>query len=103
MSKIVRLTLFKIPDAAVVQEAIQKYSTLAQDAVKDGNPYVQLASAAATYDDSRSQGYTLVARTVFETKEDMDFYDNECEAHTQIKALVKPKVAGPPLVVYMEN
>lgn len=34
MPNIVRLTLFKIPDPAVIQEAIQKYSTLTQDAVK---------------------------------------------------------------------
>lgn len=34
MPKIVRLTLFKIPDPAHVQEAVQKYSTLSQDAVK---------------------------------------------------------------------
>lgn len=34
MAKIVRLTLFKLDDPAVVQEAIQKYSTLTQDAKK---------------------------------------------------------------------
>lgn len=34
MSPIVRLTLFKIPDPAAVQQAVQKYSTLAQDALK---------------------------------------------------------------------
>lgn len=32
--KIVRLTLFKVYDPGVIQEAIQKYSTLSQDAVK---------------------------------------------------------------------
>lgn len=34
MSKIVRMTLFKLSDNSVVQEAIQKYSSLTQDAVK---------------------------------------------------------------------
>ena len=34
MSKIVRLTLFKLSDATVIKETIQKYSTLTQDAVK---------------------------------------------------------------------
>jgi hypothetical protein len=33
----------------------------------------------------------------------MDYYDNECAAHNEIKALLKPKVAGPPLVVYMSQ
>jgi hypothetical protein len=60
-----------------------------------------MAAANLTQDDPRNQGYTMVARTVFAAKEDMDFYDNDCEAHGVIKALLKPKVAGPPLVVYM--
>jgi hypothetical protein len=61
-----------------------------------------MAAANPTHEDARSQGYTMVARTVFESKEDMDFYDNECVAHGEIKALLKPKVAAPPLVVYMD-
>jgi hypothetical protein len=61
-----------------------------------------MAAANPTHDDPRSQGYTMVARTVFESKEAMDYYDNECEAHGAIKALLKPRVAGPPLVVYMD-
>ena len=69
---------------------------------QDGNPYIQQATAHQPYDDPRSQGYTLVARTVFDSKADMDYYDNECEAHTAIKAFIKPKVEGPPLVIYMD-
>ncbi|KAJ4381648.1 hypothetical protein N0V86_003012 [Didymella sp. IMI 355093] len=102
MSKIVRMTLFKLSDSSVIKEAIQKYSSLTQDAVKDGKPYIQQATAHQPYDDDRSQGYTLVARTVFDTKADMDYYDNECEAHAAIKSFIKPKVGGPPLVVYMD-
>jgi hypothetical protein len=34
MSKIVRTTLFKLTDTAVIKEAVQKYSTLSQDAIK---------------------------------------------------------------------
>jgi hypothetical protein len=34
MPKIIRLTLFKIPEDAAIQEAVKKYSTLTQDAVK---------------------------------------------------------------------
>jgi hypothetical protein len=65
--------------------------------------YIQMAAANVTEEDPRSQGYTLVGRTTFASKEDMDFYDNECEAHGAIKALIKPKVSGPPLVVYMQT
>jgi len=34
MPKIIRLTLFKIPDETHINEAIEKYSSLTQDAVK---------------------------------------------------------------------
>lgn len=37
MPNIVRLTLFKLSDEVVIQEAIQKYSTLSQDAQKVGH------------------------------------------------------------------
>lgn len=62
-----------------------------------------MATANPTHDDPRSQGYTMVARTAFASKADMDFYDNECEAHAAIKGLLKPNVGGPPLVVYMDS
>jgi hypothetical protein len=71
-------------------------------AKQDGKPYIQMAAANAPHEDPRSQGYTLVARTVFASKADMDYYDNECEAHAGIKALLRPKVEAPPLVVYMD-
>ncbi|KAH7135730.1 hypothetical protein B0J11DRAFT_168371 [Dendryphion nanum] len=103
MSTLIRLTLFKIPDPTHVQETIKKYSTLSQDAVKDGKPYIQFSQAYATHDDPRSQGVTLVARTVFESKADMDYYDSQCAAHGKIKAASKEKVAGPPQVVYMNS
>jgi hypothetical protein len=32
----------------------------------------------------------------------MDYFDNECESHVAIKAIIKPKLAGPPLIVYMD-
>ncbi|KAL6707686.1 hypothetical protein ACN47E_003807 [Coniothyrium glycines] len=102
MAKISRVTLFKLEDPEAIEGAIQKYSTLTQDAKKDGKTYIQLASAAKTFEDPRSQGYTLLVRTVFLSKQDMDFYDSEDEAHKAIKAFLKPRAAGPPLVVYAE-
>ncbi|KAH8725070.1 hypothetical protein GQ44DRAFT_236804 [Phaeosphaeriaceae sp. PMI808] len=102
MPKIVRLTLFKIQNAEAIQEMVKKYSMLTQDAKKDGKPYIEMAAANPTYEDPRNQGYTMVARTVFESKEAMAYYDTECEAHSAIKALLKPKLSGPPLVLYMD-
>lgn len=103
MSPIIRLTLFKIPDPTHIQQSIQQYSTLSQDAVKDGKPYIQFAQAYATHEDPRSQGITLMARTVFQSKADMDYYDAECSAHGKIKAALKEHVAGPPVVLYMDD
>ncbi|KAF2656333.1 hypothetical protein K491DRAFT_390065 [Lophiostoma macrostomum CBS 122681] len=102
MPKIIRLTLFKIPEDAAVEETIKIYSTLTRDALKDDKQYISVAKAERTYKDDRNQGFTLVARTVFNSVEDMNYYDKDCEAHKKIKALVGPKVAGPPLVVYMD-
>ncbi|KAF1938800.1 hypothetical protein EJ02DRAFT_383011 [Clathrospora elynae] len=102
MPKIIRLTLFKIPEEAMVKEAIKMYNTLAQDAKKDGKTYIQLAQANPTHDDPRNQGYTLVARCIFESKEDMDYYDNQDEAHDKIKAQLKPKLNSPPLVIFSD-
>ncbi|KAJ4359554.1 uncharacterized protein N0V89_000109 [Didymosphaeria variabile] len=104
MSPIVRLTLFKIPDPAVVQQAVQKYSTLYQEALKDGKPYIQISAGHVTHSDPHSRGYTFVARTVFLSKEDMDYYDEKDEKHGEIKSLLKGKVEeGPPVVVCMDG
>lgn len=60
--------------------------------------------ATPTHEDPRSQGYTLAARTTFDSKADMDYYDTECKAHAEIKAMLKGKVVGgPPLMVYMDR
>lgn len=103
MPQILRLTLFKIPDPAHVQETLAIYSTLTGDAVKGGKPYIPIAAAKTAYQDERNSGYTVVARTVFESKQDMEYFDTECAAHQKIKASLKDKLAdGPPLVVNMD-
>lgn len=35
----------------------------------------------------RAQGWTLAVKTTFASKDDMDYYDNECEAHKALKAV----------------
>jgi len=39
MTQIVRITLFKLPNPDVLDQALQKYSTLAQDALKVCHDY----------------------------------------------------------------
>lgn len=71
---------------------------------QDGKPYIQISAGHVTHEDPRSRGYNFMARTVFLSREDMDYYDSEDAAHGEIKALLKGKVEdGPPLVVYMDG
>jgi hypothetical protein len=70
---------------------------------KDGKPYILQQSASKLFDDARSQGYTVSARTIFSSLDDMKYYDEECAAHNELKSVVKPFVkGGPPLVFYTE-
>ncbi|KAI4763898.1 hypothetical protein E4T52_04196 [Aureobasidium sp. EXF-3400] len=98
-----RTTLFKIPDSNDIQAVLDKYATMAQDAKKDGKPYILRCVAGPAVDDARSQGYTLAAQTTFSSLDDMKYYDNECEAHAALKAVAKTKVEGPPLMVCFDN
>ena len=41
--------------------------------------------------------------SLYATKEDMDYYDNECQAHAALKASFKGKIAGPPKTVYFQT
>ncbi|RMZ74611.1 stress responsive a b barrel domain-containing [Pyrenophora seminiperda CCB06] len=102
MPKIMRLTLFKLPDQELVKSAIEMYNSLAQDAKKDGKQYIKLAQANAAHEDDRSQGYTLMARCIFDSVDDMNYYDKEDEAHLKIKSQFKDKVTAPPLVLYTD-
>lgn len=54
------------------------------------------------YEDPRSQGFTIAAKTNFESVEDMKYYDEQCEAHNALKGAVKPLVMGPPMMFYMD-
>ncbi|EMD93441.1 hypothetical protein COCC4DRAFT_191766 [Bipolaris maydis ATCC 48331] len=102
MPKIVRLTLFKIGDKDTIQEVIGLYSTLAQDATKDGKQYIQLAQASAPYDDHRSQGYNLMARCVFDSLTDMEYFDQDDEVHAGIKKQLLHKFEERPLIIYSD-
>lgn len=70
---------------------------------QDGKPYILSSKALKLLSDPRSQGYTLAAQTTFSSVEDMKYYDEECAAHKELKEVVKPKAAGPPLMVYGES
>jgi hypothetical protein len=71
--------------------------------VQDGKPYILSVQAGATIPDPRSQGHTLAVRTVFESLEDMRYYDSECEAHKALKRVAVGKREGDVLAVYFED
>jgi len=41
-------------------------------------------------DEPRAQGWTVVSKSTFSSKADMDYYDKDCEAHKQLKQVVGP-------------
>jgi len=84
-SKVIRITMFKLPLKEDQQKLLGFYKTLSESAKKDGKPYILSLAAGPAYEDARSQGYTLVARSEFKDLEDMKFYDDGCEAHAELK------------------
>lgn len=58
--------------------------------------------AGAAFADQRSQGYTVAVISVFSSKDDMVYYDNECEAHGRLKEVAKSVHEGV-MMVYFES
>jgi hypothetical protein len=120
---LLRVTLFKIPDPADVETTLASYEKLkannskvasrlvrspslgtpSDKSLQDGKPYILQQSASKLYDDARTQGYTVSARTIFSSLDDMKYYDEECAAHNELKSVVKSLVkGGPPLIFYTD-
>jgi len=89
MAGIIRITLFKIPVKENQAKLLDLYRTLAASAKKDGKPYILSLNAGQAYEDQRSQGYTVAAKSEFSSLEDMKYYDDACEAHQTLKAGAK--------------
>ncbi|PYI02200.1 hypothetical protein BO78DRAFT_400706 [Aspergillus sclerotiicarbonarius CBS 121057] len=90
MAPIERITLFKIPNEADRDRVLDQYKVLAKTAVKDGKPYILSTAAGASFPDERNNGFNLSVKTTFASMEDMVYYDEECEAHKALKAVVGP-------------
>ncbi|KAI1961460.1 hypothetical protein LOZ58_003316 [Ophidiomyces ophidiicola] len=99
---ITRVTLFKIPEEENRQKVLSFYKTMPQDALKDGKPYIRSVRAGHTFEDQRRQGYTLAVVSQYDTVEDMNYYDNECQAHVNLKSTAKDLHQGV-MVVYFES
>jgi len=105
MGGISRMTFFKLSKPEDQDACVAAYGKLFNDQTRNGKPYIVSCEAHKLYDDPRSQGYTVVGKTVFESLDDMKFYDEECAAHKALKASVGPnhEGGGPPMTVYMDS
>lgn len=71
--------------------------------LQDGKPYILAVTAGPAEHDERSLGYTFVCKSEFGSMEDMKFYDHECEAHMELKKVVKSlELNGPPFTIYFK-
>lgn len=52
--------------------------------------------------DPRNKGFNLSVKTTFASLEDMQYYDQECEAHKALKAVAGP-VKEDVLMTYYES
>lgn len=102
MGNLIRITLFKISEAANREKLLEEYKKLLAANSKDGKPYLLSLQAGPVYEDPRSKGYTFVSRFEFASKEDMDYYDSGCPAHQALKDNIKHFMTEPPLNVYYE-
>lgn len=59
-------------------------------------------AAGPAFEDQRSQGFTVAAISEFASKEDMAYYDNDCEAHAALKGVAKQLHQGV-MMVYFQS
>ena len=69
---------------------------------QDSKPYILSVDGNPLMSDQRSQGFTYIARTSFASLDDMKYYDNECNAHKELKKVVGPNAQGV-MTVYWEE
>ncbi|CAG7562618.1 unnamed protein product [Fusarium equiseti] len=89
MSPVTRVTLFKVPSEKDQQHLVDLYKQMPQKAVKDGKPYIASVEAGKANPDQRAQGFTVVAISRFNSQEDFNFYDTQCEAHLELRTFAK--------------
>ncbi|KAM4057368.1 stress responsive a/B barrel domain-containing protein [Hirsutella rhossiliensis] len=102
ISPIHRVTLFKVPGNEDQERLLQMYKQMPTKAVKDGKPYLLSVTAGKAKPDQRAQGFTLAVISVFRSVDDMTYYDNECAAHAELKAVAKSVHQGA-MMVFFEN
>ncbi|KEF54151.1 uncharacterized protein A1O9_09946 [Exophiala aquamarina CBS 119918] len=91
-----RVTLFKIPNEEDIDAVLAQYDILRKTAQKDGASYI-VANEARRIENAaeeRSQGYTLISITTFNSKEDYNYYDKQCSAHAKLRDFAATRRTG---------
>ncbi|KAF2674358.1 hypothetical protein BT63DRAFT_408555 [Microthyrium microscopicum] len=104
MVQIVRQTFFRLP-AEHHKAAEAAYEKMRGANKKDGRDYIVDLQVYKLHNDPRSGGFTFMARSVFSSLDDMRYYDDQDEAHTELKKTLKPNVLGGQdgvMTVYMD-
>ncbi|KJR81595.1 stress responsive A/B barrel domain protein [Sporothrix schenckii 1099-18] len=121
---ITRVTYFKVPKAADRQALVSLYRAMPTKALKilspswlvaiaslwllttnwwqNGAPYIRSVKAGPALADARSQGFTFAAISVFDSLEDMQYYDKGCTAHAELRTFAQSVHEGA-MVVYFED
>ncbi|CAK7232330.1 hypothetical protein SCUCBS95973_008223 [Sporothrix curviconia] len=97
-----RVTYFKVPKAADQQALVSLYRAMPTKALKDGKPYIRSVRAGPAKDDPRSKGFTFAAISIFDSLADMQYYDNSCPAHAELRNFAQSVHEGG-MVVYFED
>ncbi|OHX00449.1 stress responsive alpha beta barrel domain-containing protein, partial [Colletotrichum incanum] len=101
--QITRITLFKISDEENQKRILSLYQQMPQKALKGGKPYIVSVKAGLAVADQRAQGFTLAAVSTFASKEDMDYYDESCAAHQELKVIAKDTHQGFAMVFFQDQ
>ena len=100
--KLIRcVTISKIPNAADTEALLTHYRGMSTAALKDGQSYILPATDGPKFDGTRSQGFSFAAISKSKNKEDMVYYDQECEGHAAMKTSAK-SVTRDMVMVYLE-
>ncbi|CZT16746.1 uncharacterized protein RCC_02581 [Ramularia collo-cygni] len=80
--------MFKIPKEEDI-EAVLKDS-------QDGEKYIvsNVARRVLNTTSPLSEGFTIASQSVFKSREDHDFYDQECPAHKELKKTTSKTATG---------
>jgi hypothetical protein len=106
-AEITRVTMIKLPSEKHILIALEGFQNFTKRQKKvfsllalmlqkltntqDGKPYIISMQAGPAQGTVKDQGFNFVTKSVFKNKEDMAYYETECEGHNEFKIFLKEK------------